>query len=76
MIAAFRAGASPEATGYGPSVGVIRWFLIARLDSCPLTLKSGPRIKFGEDRMRVGVVFPQTEIAVDPVVIRDWAQAV
>ncbi|MEN3977255.1 LLM class F420-dependent oxidoreductase [Emcibacter sp. SYSU 3D8] len=26
--------------------------------------------------MRVGVVFPQTEIAADPVVIRDWAQAV
>ncbi len=26
--------------------------------------------------MRVGVVFPQTEIAADPGVIRDWAQAV
>lgn len=26
--------------------------------------------------MRVGIVFPQTEIAADPVVIRDWAQAV
>ncbi|MEN3952993.1 LLM class F420-dependent oxidoreductase [Iodidimonas sp. SYSU 1G8] len=26
--------------------------------------------------MRVGVVFPQTEIAPDPAAIRDWAQAV
>lgn len=26
--------------------------------------------------MKVGVVFPQTEIAADPAVIRDWAQAV
>ena len=26
--------------------------------------------------MRVGVVFPQTEIAADAAVIRDWAQAV
>jgi len=32
--------------------------------------------KLGEDRMRVGVVFPQTEIAADAAVIRDWAQAV
>src|SRR5688500_4708467 len=46
------------------------------LDSRAPLLKSGPRIKFGEDRMRVGVVFPQTEIAADAAVIRDWAQAV
>jgi alkanesulfonate monooxygenase SsuD/methylene tetrahydromethanopterin reductase-like flavin-dependent oxidoreductase (luciferase family) len=26
--------------------------------------------------MRIGAVFPQTEIGDDPVVIRDWAQAV
>jgi probable F420-dependent oxidoreductase len=46
------------------------------LDRKGFARKSGSRIKFGEDCMRVGVVFPQTEIAPDPAVIRDWAQAV
>src|SRR5262245_39115154 len=31
---------------------------------------------FMERGMRIGVVFPQTEIGTDPVAIRDYAQAV
>src|SRR5262249_60954208 len=62
--------------------------LVANLDSSARRTDSAPsqavgwtagcraeRMTEDEDDMKLGVVFPQTEIGSDPTVIRDYAQA-